>query len=153
MLCFILIESIFLGFLGLGFSPLRVAACIGYSSAPLVGALWLTYLFNYLSNGRLTIVTLLITGASTPNDPTIESMPYVFIISQLLMIIVFFYSLLNMTRLRWISGGLVALVSLLPLYGSFLLGLFLAETSNPGTIRLLLQVINSPGLLTRYGGT
>ncbi len=152
VLCFILIESIFLGILGLGFSPLRVGACIGYSSAPLVGALWLTYLFNFMSNGRLTLVTLLITGASSPDDPTMESIPYVLIISQLLMLIVFFYSLLNMGRLRWLSGGLVAVASLVPLYGSFILGIFLADSLNPGTVNLLLKVINSPALLTQYGG-
>lgn len=153
VLCFILIESLFLGILGLGFSPLRVSACIGYSTAPLVGALWLTYLFNYMSNGRLTLVSLLITGVSSPHDPTLEAMPWVILIAHLLMIIVFIFSLLRLGRLRWISGSLVALASLIPLYGSFLLGIFLADSINPGTVRLLLKVINSPALLTQYGGS
>ncbi|MFM1846595.1 MAG: hypothetical protein RL417_69, partial [Pseudomonadota bacterium] len=151
VLCFILIESIVLGILGLGFSPLKVGACISYSTAPLVGALWLTYLFNFLSHGRLTILTLLITGNISPNDPTMASMPYVFIISQLLMIIVLFYSLRSMGQLGLIDGLLIGALSLLPLYGSFVLAIFLANTLNPGTVQLLLKIINSPALLTQYG--
>lgn len=152
VLCFILIESVVLGILGLGFSPLKVAACIGYSTAPLVGAVWLTYIFNYISHGRLTIITLLVTGHAAPQDPILESMPYVFIICQLLMFIVLFSSLRQMGNLGLVDGFLVGTVSLIPLYGSLVLGVILANSVNPGTVQMILKVLNSPELLTRYGG-
>lgn len=144
-----LIEAVFLAILGFGFHPVRALACLAYASAPIVVATWLLYIFNYLGNGHLTLTTIIFTGEASHDDPTLRSLPYVVGIAQIMMAIVFFYSIRFMAKLSAFNGFLVALGSLVPLYGSVLLGFFAADIVRPGTIALLLKLLKAPGL---HGG-
>jgi hypothetical protein len=141
---FIVIEGGLLAILGLGFAPAKLLACIVYSSAPLVFALWLTFIFNYLGEGRLTIATLALTGARTPDDPMLRSLPFVVVIAQILMAIVFFFSLRRMLKLGTFDGGLIAAISFVPLYGAFIAALFIADTLRPGVVLAVLKLLDAP---------
>lgn len=151
LLIFLFAEGLFLQLLGFDFSPARLFACVAYATAPMLICIWLIYGFNYLTNGRLTLITLFITGYGSVDDHFLQVMPYALFISQLLVLVVFFHSLKYMVRLQTFNALVTTVFSLIPFYGSLIVGLFFGELARPGTIHIFLKILNSPIAMTEFG--
>lgn len=144
---FLLIESIFLLLLGIDFTPAGLFAAVAYSLTPLTFSLWLIYLFNYLSSGKLTVVTLLLTGFSAGDDSFIKILPIAAVVVQLMILIVFYYALRAMGGLGGVTAFMVSMLSLIPLYSALLLSLMVAELVREGTIAIFLKLLASPDIV------
>ena len=149
-LIFVLLEAILLFVLGVDSSVDDVIASTGYALTPLILAIWLLYLFNYLNNGSLTFVAYLLEGASGEVDSFIQIAPIAFLIAQLWVLLVFFYSIRAMGEMSGLSALLVTIVSTIPFLISLFIGLNVAELARPGTIEVFQKILESPRSLLIY---
>lgn len=146
LVLFIILESIFLLLMGLNFTLHGLLACIAYSLVPLFFSLWLIYLFNYLSAGRLSLITFLLSGFSSGDDSFLKVLPIVSVVVQLLMLVVYFYAIRAMGAVGSITAFMIAIISLVPLYLALLVGLMVSELLHQGIIAVFLQLLASPEL-------
>lgn len=150
LVMFAIMESLLLIITGMRAPFFKVVACAVYAIAPLIVALWLVYLFNYLASGRLTLVTLLVTGASSIDDRFLRVLPLALLVVHLMVLVVFYHGIRALTQTHAITGFILTLLSLGPLYVAFMLALSVGEMVRPDTIRIFTQVLTSPQALTVF---
>jgi len=142
-LMFCLIEWIVLTLMGIEVTLRDIFTISAYSLAPVTMGLWLIYLFNYLTEGDLSVITMYLTGHMPAHDQFMQVVPAAVVVLQLFMLLVFFYSIKYRGDLGGLSAFLISLFSLLPFYFSFLIAAFIGEGVRPGTVDILLSVISS----------
>ena len=147
-----LVEGIFLQLLGIHVTVRQLWAVVAYCVTPFVLALWLIYLFNYLAMGRLTLVTLFMTGTSLDNDKFIRIVPLAVLVAQLNVLVVFFHSVRFIGEMEWLTSALVTLLSLIPFYVALFVAMSIGELSRHGTIALFEKVLIAPITLTYFSG-
>ncbi len=152
LLIFVLVEGIFLQLLGIQVSVRQLWSMVAYCVTPFVLAIWLIYLFNYLAMGRLTLVTLFMTGASINHDKFIRIVPFAISVAQLNVLVVFFHSIRYLGDMQWLTSALVTLFSLIPFYVALFIAISIGEIARRGTIELFEKVLISPAALTYFGG-
>jgi len=141
-LMFCLIEWIVLALMGIEVTLRDVFTISAYSLAPVTMGLWLIYLFNYLTEGDLSVITMYLTGHMPAHDQFMQVIPATAFVLQLFMLLVFFYSIKYRGDLGGLSAFLISLFSLLPFYFSFLIAAFIGEGVRPGTVDILLSLIS-----------
>lgn len=151
MLIFVLVEGIFLQLLGISVTVRQLWSIIGYCVTPFVLALWLIYLFNYLAMGRLTLVTLFMTGSSLNHDKFIRIVPFAILVAQLNVLVVFFHSVRHIGEMQWLTAFLVTFLSLIPFYVALFIAVSIGEIARRGTIELFEKVLVSPATMTIFG--
>lgn len=144
LLIFILIESLFLMIIGISIRIEHVMACIMYSLAPLILFFWLVYIFNYLNNGMLSLVSFILYNNIPLSDRFIKIFPLAVTIVQINTILVFFYGIRFLGEMHTITALSVTMLSLIPLYLSFIISLFIADMASPGILNTFLQLLVSP---------
>lgn len=149
-LVFVLVEGVFLALVGIELSVRQLLALTAYCLTPFVLALWLVYLFNYLAMGRLTLVTLLMTGHVQADDSFMRIVPVAFIVAQLNMWLVLFHSLKYLGSMHLLTAIAITLSSLVPFYIALLIALYIGEVARPGTIEIFKSILISPLNLTVY---
>lgn len=152
VLIFILVEGIFLQLLGIHVTIRQLWCTVAYCITPFILALWLIYLFNYLAMGRLTLVTLFMTGHSAVDDRFLRIIPFAMLIAQLNMLVVFFHSVRFIGELHTLTATIITLFSLVPFYVALLIALSIAELARTGTIALFQKILLSPASLTYFSG-
>ncbi len=150
-LVFLLVEAILLRLLGVQASVAQLFALVCYTLTPFTFGMLLIYLFNYFAHGGLTVVTLLLTGFSDVNDRFLGILPYAILIIELNALLVFWYSLRALGRLGVVSATALTILSVVPFYGSLLVGLLVGESARPGTIEIFKKILFAPELLTAVG--
>jgi len=148
---FILLEGVFLQLLGINFTVRKLFSILVYSVTPLTLALWLIYGFNYLAAGRLTIVSLLVTGYGSVDDRFLSILPVAVGVVQL-MTLVFYSGLRVMGALGGFTAFMIAVFSLVPFHLSLLTALFLGDVFRPGTINIFMRLLSAPASLSGMGG-
>ncbi|MBN8550281.1 MAG: hypothetical protein J0M12_13260 [Deltaproteobacteria bacterium] len=151
LLIFVLVEGIFLQLLGIHVTVRQLWSMVAYCVTPFVLALWLIYLFNYLAMGRLTLVTLFMTGSSLDHDKFIRIVPFAVLVAQLNVLVVFFHSVRYLGEMEWLTSALVTFLSLVPFYVALFVALSIGEIARHGTIALFQKVLISPLALTYFG--
>lgn len=152
LLIFVLVEGLFLQLLGIPFNLRTLWATIAYCITPFVLAIWLIYLFNYLAMGRLTLVTLFLTGYSALDDRFLRIVPVALFVAQLNVLVVFYHCVRYIGQMEPISGALVTAFSLVPFYVALLIALSIGEIARPGTLGLFEKILLSPATLTYFSG-
>lgn len=152
LLIFVLVEGIFLQLLGIQVSVRQLWSMVSYCVTPFVLAIWLIYLFNYLAMGRLTLVTLFMTGSSLNHDKFIRIVPFAVLVAQLNVLVVFFHSVRYLGDMQWLTSVLVTFFSLIPFYVALFVAISIGEVARRGTIELFEKVLISPAALTYFGG-
>ncbi|MBX7143249.1 MAG: hypothetical protein K1X79_02245 [Oligoflexia bacterium] len=149
-LVFVLVEGVFLSLLGVEVSVRHLIAVTAYCLTPFVLALWLVYVFNYIAMGRLTLVTLLMTGLTQMDDKFMRIVPVAFLVAQLNMWIVLFFALKYLGSMHTVTAMGVTLLSLVPFYIALLIALFIGEQARPGTFEIFKEILISPLNITVY---
>lgn len=150
VLIFVLVEGLFLQLLGIQITIRQLWSTVAYCITPFILALWLIYLFNYLAMGRLTLVTLFMTGYSAVDDRFLRIIPIALLIAQLNILVVFFHSVRFIGNMESITAALVTFFSLIPFYVALLIALSIGEMARPGTLGLFEKVLLSPAALTYF---
>lgn len=130
---FIITEAIMLLLLRTEISPGTVVASIAYSLTPVTIAIWIVYIFNYMTNGNLSIVTFILTGMGTLDSGFIRVIPWATLIIALIMFVVLFYCLRFLGSMIWLNALGLTTLSLLPLLFGVAVGLSFAEALSPGS--------------------
>jgi hypothetical protein len=73
------------------------------------------------------------------------------LIIELNALLVFWYSLRALGRLGVVSATALTILSVVPFYGSLLVGLLVGESARPGTIEIFKKILFAPELLTAVG--
>lgn len=149
LLIFFVLEGMFLQLIGVNPPLHKLYASVGYSVTPLITALCLIYLFNYLATSDLSLVDSIITGYPPTQDKFLKIIPIAVIIAQLNVFLVFFHCVRVLGDMQILTGLLATLLSLFPLYLSIIVGALIANAIRPGTIGILLELL---GLIRLAGG-
>jgi hypothetical protein len=144
LLFFLLLEGIFLQLLKVSFNMQMLFSCVAYSLTPMILALWLVYGFNYLSEGRLTFTTYLLTGFGSLDDRFLKIIPFALGICALWIFLVFIYSMKNMAKVSFIVGLLISTLTLIPFAIAIGFATLVADRVRPGTFEILLSLVNFP---------
>lgn len=144
LLLFLIVEGLFLQILKVTFNMQSLFSCIAYALTPMILCLWLIYGFNYLSEGRLTMFTYLLTGNGTLEDNFLAILPFAFLICAVWILVVFFYSIKHMARVGFMVSFLVTALSLIPFFVSGVLSLIVGELVKPGTIEIIATLTKLP---------
>jgi hypothetical protein len=150
LLIFLIVEGLFLQILGVDIPLKHLTSMVAYCTVPFMFAIWLIYLFNYLSTGNLSLLKMLMTGFSVESDRFLQVTPLAFFIAQLMVLLVFFYSIRFLGRMHFFTAFAVTLLSLIPFYLSFIIALLLGNSIRPGTFDIFMQIIASPKALTVF---
>jgi hypothetical protein len=138
---FLIIEEIFLLLIGIKIPMKYLVAIVSYCLAPLMFAIWIIYFFDYAYNESLTIVTYLMNGSVELKKGFIKAIPYALGIVQVLVYLVFFHSLRAISGMFAFTAAIVGVLSLIPLYLSFALGIFIGNIVQPGTTDIFLSFL------------
>jgi hypothetical protein len=149
---FLLVEGIFLHLLGINIRVRELWSTIAYCVTPLILALWLIYLFNYLAMHRLTLITLFLTGLSPTDDKFLRIVPIAMFVAQLNILVVFYHCVRYAGQISGLSAFVITLFSLVPFYAALLISLSLAELIRPGTFQLFNKILLSPAAMTYFRG-
>ncbi len=141
LLIFVLFEVIFLRTVGVDASLSKVFATLAYAVTPLVLMLLIIYLFNYMANGRLSIITLILTGYSSVDDRFLTVLPIALIIAKLNFLLILFYSIKAMGELEILGAALLTICSILPLYLALIFALLIGELVTPGASDVFIRLI------------
>ena len=141
LLMFLVIDGVFLQPLKVEFNMQMLFSCIAYSLTPLILCLWLIYGFNYLSDGKLTLITYILTGFGSLVDNFLKIIPYATSICLLWVVVVFLYGIKSMAQLNGFLSVCVTLLAVVPFILSSALGLFVGEMAYPGTARIVLTLL------------
>ena len=128
--------------LGIECSAWNRFTIIGYCCAPLVIAVVVVYSFNYFSSGYISLLRVLITGQWGHATRFVKVLPIALILAQLAALAVYFYSIRAACGLHTVSALAVTVVSLIPFYLSFSLGLLGAQFVHPGILEVVLRAFN-----------
>jgi len=131
---FILFEGVLLLILRISATPFQLLGIASYCLVPLMFAIWLIYLFNFFSDGRLTVAELMVTGYAPISSQFLKVLPVAFIIVQVNLFLLVFYSLKSIGALSFFSALFITLLSGIPFYLAFILGVFLGDIVHTGTI-------------------
>jgi hypothetical protein len=149
---FILLETILLFLFQVEASVHQVAACVAYSLSPFTFIILIFYTLNFLQTGTVSLITILLGGASSPNDPFMKMIPYATLLAFAIIVIVFLYGLSYIGNLHFVSLLLLLTISIPVFYAALKCGLFIGDLARPGTTETLLNMISSPGSITYFGG-
>ncbi len=152
ILIFVLVEGLFLQLLGIPIGLRGLWASVAYCITPFILAIWLVYLFNYLAMGRLTLVTLFLTGYSAVDDRFLRIVPLAMLVAQLNVLVVYYHCMRFMGQMEAISAVLVTFFSLIPFYVALLISISIGEIARPGTIGLFEKILIAPISLTNFTG-
>lgn len=150
LLLFLMVEGIFLQILKVNFNMQMLFSCIAYALTPLMLCLWLIYTFNYMSSGRLTLVTYLLTGFGSIEDSFLTIIPYSSAISLIWVLVVFNYCINSMAQTSQVVSLLVTVVSLVPFILSLIVALFVGEMVHPGTTGIVFSLLHIPFFSPSY---
>lgn len=148
LLLFVLLQRILLLILRVKASMHQVFALACYCAVPLTFALLLIYLFNFLSDGRLTVVEFIVTGSAPFSSKFLKVLPFAFLVVQLNILLLFYYGLRVIGRLGFFSGVFITIFSVAPLYGAFIMAAFVGELLHSGTIETFQTLLWSVRLET-----
>ena len=135
---FIIVEGLLLLIFGFQLTLSQLVAAVMYSSVPLMCALWLIFIANYIASGNISLVTYLLTGIGRPNDSFIQILPFAFSFAVALMTINFFYAIRWLGDCFGMTALAITLISLFPLGASAYAGLLAGEYIRPGIIGIFL---------------
>jgi len=141
-LLFVLMEWLFLNILRMDVTPHHVMTITAYSTAPIILGIWLIYLFNYLTEGDISVITMFLTGYTPANDQFLQILPATFVLIQLYVLLVFYYSLKNLGDLDALTAVILTVLSLFPFFLSILIAAFIGEGVRPGTVDILIMLIS-----------
>lgn len=144
---FVITEWCLLFMLRINASIDDVVAAIGYSLAPLTLSTWLLFSFNYMNSGSLTFIQYILTGEGKHTDSFIRIVPLAYIISEIWILLVFFYSMRALAGLSHVTALLITMFSLLPFALSVWGGLSIAESIYPGALDNFKTVLTQPSSL------
>jgi len=131
---FILFEGLLLLLVRIQASPVQLLGMASYCLVPVMFAIWLIYLFNFFSDGRLTVAELMVTGYGPISSQFLRILPVALIIVQINVFLLVYYSLKTLGSLSFFGALFTTLLSIIPFYLSFVLGTFLGDIVHPGTI-------------------
>ena len=144
VMVFGLLEGLLLELLSFQFTMPRLMAVISYCLTPLTVAIWLIYGFNYFTSGRLSLVSLLLTGYGAMDDRFLKIVPIAAAIALLMMLLNFFHSVRAMGKTHRSTAFALTVVSLIPLVISVAAGLMVGELTRPGTVAIFGRILASP---------
>ncbi len=130
---FMLLEGLILAVLRFRFSLAQMVAIVTYSIVPFILALWLIFLFNYFTNGNLTLVTYLLTGLGEPDDRFLRVVPIALGISMMLTGVNFYYCVRLIGDTLNTTAICITIISIVPFLVACLLGLYGGELAREGT--------------------
>ncbi|RMG43010.1 MAG: hypothetical protein D6719_04820 [Candidatus Dadabacteria bacterium] len=151
ILIFSLLEGLFLQIIGVEFEFRQLLAAIAYALTPLMLAIWLVYAFNYWASGSLSLVSYLVTGSLNIDDHFLRIIPAAFTVAVLWVLLLFYYSVRVIGDMHPLNAALVTILSVVPAFLSFWMGLLLGDLARPGTVEIFLNILVSPSSLTLYG--
>ncbi len=144
LLLFIILECWILLILRVEIPPGLMLTCIGYSFAPVVFAILVTYGLNYFSSGELSLGNVILDIGKPPPPGFLMLLPYIVGFAAIYGMWVFFNALRCVGDLGGFTTAILTIVSLLPFFASFATGLFIADRVRPGTVELIVHVLVDP---------
>ena len=141
---FVAVEGILLLILGYDISPLTITAITTYAVSPVIVMVLVLYSFSYISSGQLLLADALLTGNFVAGGYYIRVLPYVVGITQVAMLYIFFWGIVNGCGASYLSGFAVFLVSMVPLVMSFSLAVYAIGQVVPGSSDLLMDFVRMP---------
>ncbi len=144
---FFVILSLLLWVLRIELKPPQVAAILVYCTVPITFGLWMIYIFNYLTEQRLTFVEMLLFLQIPSDDNFLRIIPLAFFIIIFNAVLVFYYSLKSRLSGFPFLALMLTILLMLPFYSSFIFASILAEIIRPGTVQYILGLLQLPGSL------
>ncbi len=151
LILFIILECWILLILRIEMPVSIMLTCIGYTFAPVVFAILLTYGLNYFGSGELSLANVMLDIGNPPPPGFLKMLPYIIGIAALIAMWVFYNSIRFVGELGGFTTSIITLVALLPFFASFATGLFIADRVRPGTVELVINVLFDPRGFTERG--
>lgn len=143
-LSFIFCEALFLRVFAVPAKIEQVIAIVVYSSVPMTMFFVFVYLANFYYNGSLSLVDVIMKGYLPTNDNFLRVLPFAWAVSHISALTVFFYAIRSVGGTHPITGLMLAVLSIAPLYAALIIGLGVAEMAIPGAFRLFQAVLINP---------
>lgn len=143
VLFFVLLEAIFLRVVGVSIEVYHMFAAIIYSLTPLIVVIWLYYAINFFFDGRLTVITYLISGYSHIDDRFLKIFPFVHLIAKIYVLMLFFFCIKALGKMHSLTALMTSLLSIGPFYIANLLAVAIAEYAFPNTVNVFSNVFRN----------
>lgn len=144
---FIILEMVTLWILGIGARANHIVAAISYTLPPVLNAIWLLFIWNYFTDGSITIISRYMTGYAVVDPWVSSAFPYIMIVANISGVIIFTFALRAIGKLQIITAICTAVISQIPLYSAMILGIFVAEIIVPGTAATISNMVDWPAVV------
>jgi hypothetical protein len=147
---FVLFEAILFYLSGIPYSIRQVFALTAYSLTPLIAVFILIYIFNYLSTGSLSFVSLMLNSGSMRFDRFLRIIPYALIIAQINVLVVLTHGIKYLGDMHFSTAFLFSLFSLGPAYISLWIAVKIADIGLPGTKENISEFLSGVAMLASF---
>ena len=132
--------------------PADFAKLVDIFDAQSISFVAITQQFNTTTSmGRLTLITLLLTGSGS-GDRFLRIVPIAVFVAQLNVLVVFFHCVRFAGSMQALTSFFVTILSLIPFYIALFIAMSIGEVARPGTIAIFQRVLISPTSLTVFSG-
>ena len=150
IMIFVLLEAIFLYLSGIQYTLYHVFALTAYCLAPLIAVFILIYIFNYLSTGSLSFISMLMNSTSLHNDRFLRIIPYALAIAQINVLVVLSHGLKFLGDLHFSSSIIFGLGSIGPAFVALWTAVYLADMGLPGTRNNINEFLSAVSALASF---
>lgn len=137
---FVIVEMICLQIIRIDMRLHNMMATLSYALAPMIVALWSLYLINTLYDGSITIVTKILTSHGVITQTVKDVAHITFYYAVFWGILIFASCIRVVSKGNILSSFFIALLSAIPMYFCLIMGVTIAETAIPGTLRNFMEV-------------
>lgn len=135
--------TLLLRVIGASQRPLSIFGALVYATCPFVSFMCLFYISNYITMGRLTVLSFLIWGQVDGDDWLVRQFPFLVKVFCFISFWVFANAIRVLTRSTLSSAALMSAVCVPLLLGSFVLALYCTELNLKGTSSGVIQFFNA----------